>query len=344
MDNKIRINNFRRKVMRALTGGVGSDKVLKNKPELRRMLVCRPNSRLGNQLMITPLVQEIEQLYPHCKVDLFVRGGLSHILFENYANIGRIITLPKKPFKQLIEYAGVWLSLRKFKYDIVINVDGGSSSGRLATRWVRAKYRLYGDAQQTLADIDDYKHMAKQSVYNFRNLISAESLTNSVPTLNIRLSEEELENGKNILDNLVDSSKKTIGIYTFATGNKCFSREIWAQLYARMVTEYGEKYNILEILPIENVSQIDFAAPSYYSKNIREIAAVMANTELYFGADCGMMHLASAAQIPTIGLFSVTNPNIYRPYNKGSVAINPTDTTIDELMHAINDALKVGEN
>jgi hypothetical protein len=44
-------------------------------------------------------------------------------------------------------------------------------------------------------------------------------------------------------------------------------------------------YNIIEILPVENVSQIAFKSPVFYSKDIREIGAVIANTEIFIGAD-----------------------------------------------------------
>jgi ADP-heptose:LPS heptosyltransferase len=340
MSFKGKINQLRRTIMHALTSGIGSDKTVETKPDVKRAFICRPNSRLGNQLMITPIVQEIIALYPNCKIDLFVRGGLSSILFEKYGNIDRIIKLPKKPFKQLFAYCKVWFSLRKYNYDLAINVDGRSSSGRLATKWVIAKFKLFGDINAQLSTkYDDYLHMAKQPVYNLRYLLSPDLLDTPIPTLNIRLSVDELENGKKVLDSLVDSNKKTIGIYTFATGQKCFSKTLWQQIYNRIVCEYGEKYNILEILPIENVSQIEFAATSYYSKDIREIASLMANIELFFGADSGMMHLASAAQTPTIGLFSITSTAIYQPYNKGSIAINPTTISLDEIIKVIADLL-----
>ena len=178
--------------------------------------------------------------------------------------------------------------------------------------------------------------MAKFPVYNLRFALSPESIDKPMPALNIRLSDAELANGKKILNNIISSDKKTIGIYTFATGGKCYSETLWTQMYERIKAEYGEKYNILEILPIENVSQIGFAAPSYYSKDIREIASLMANTALFFGADSGMMHLASAAQTPTTGLFSVTSVERYQPYNKGSIAINPTTMPMDDIIEIID--------
>jgi len=60
----------------------------------------------------------------------------------------------------------------------------------------------------------------------------------------------------------------------------------------------------------------------------------------FVGADSGMMHLASAAQLPVVGLFSVTNTDKYAPYGAKSVAINTNETTIDDWIQAIKDSLE----
>jgi hypothetical protein len=40
--------------------------------------------------------------------------------------------------------------------------------------------------------------------------------------------------------------------------------------FAALLQEFPD-YNIIEILPVENVSQIEFKSPTFYSKDIREI-------------------------------------------------------------------------
>ena len=57
------------------------------------------------------------------------------------------------------------------------------------------------------------------------------------------------------------------------------------------------------MLSIENISMIQFRAPTFYSKDIRQIGSLIANTEVFIGADSGIMHLASSSQTPTVGLF-----------------------------------------
>ena len=160
----------------------------------------------------------------------------------------------------------------------------------------------------------------------------------SVAFMDLKLSSDELAAGKRTADALVQNDKKIISLFTYATGEKCYSEAWWMPLYERLKSEYGN-YNIIEILPVENVSQISFLAPSFYSKDVREIGALIANTEVFIGADSGMMHLASAAKAPTIGLFQKTNTRSYEPYNPGSVAINTAISDYDDCIKILNSVL-----
>jgi len=352
MSTLSKINNFRRGVMRGLTKNIGKPKterdiVLVDKTEIKRVLICRPNGRLGNLLLITPLVQEVAETFPNCKIDLFVKGTLAPIVFENYQAVNKTIHLPKKPFKSLVEYMKVWISIKSEPYDMAINVDQNSSSGRLAVRFSRAKYKFYGDLDGELTESKtDYDHIAKYPVYNFRTYLTKLGLPKSnkiVASLDLKLTDAELDNGKKILDLIIpDPSKRTICIFTYATGAKCYSGEWWENFYSKLKEEYSN-YNIIEILPVENVSQIGFQAPTYYSKDIREMGSVLANVDLFIGADSGIMHLASAAQTPTVGLFSVSELKKYAPYDSGSIGVDTRKCMPLEYFQIINSILDNGK-
>ncbi len=177
MDIARKINGFRRFLMRQMTKNIGSRsccKGLSNNPNvIKRVLICRPNHRLGNLLLITPLLQEINAMFPEAKIDLFGKGFLAQTLFKNYEYVDNIFVLPKKAFDHLFEYFKVWFAMRRQHYDIVINVDCNSSSGRLATQFSDSKYRFFGDASQfNLLRHDDDEHIAKYPVYNFRAFLS----------------------------------------------------------------------------------------------------------------------------------------------------------------------------
>lgn len=345
MDKLSKINVFRRTLMQSLTKNVGKSTLSVNKVaegNFHRILICRPNARLGNLLLLTPLIQEVMDEFPNCKIDLFVKGNLAPILFEKYQNINRIIHLPGKPFQQLPSYIYTWFRLKKQKYDLVINAIPTSSSGRLSAKIATSKCKIFGEVP--VLEIKDvaYKHIAKHPVYAFKNYMQTAGIevkTKPIACLDLRLCEKEKEHGLSVLNDLVTKEKKTISLFTYATGEKCHSKEWWAQMYNALQKHFSE-YNILEILPKENVSQIDFKAPTYYSRNLREIAAVLHNTSVFIGADSGMMHLSSAANTPTIGLFSVTDPEKYAPYNEFSSAVNTKECSIDKCLEYVEKALR----
>jgi heptosyltransferase-3 len=334
------VNRFRRCVMHTLTGTIGNarNSYHLESDSVQRVLISRPNSRLGNQLLITPLVQEILTMFPKAEVDLFVRGSLSPILFKSYPRVG-FIMLPGRPFDHLLAYLLVWIRLMSRRYDLTINTVERSSSGRLSVRFSKARCKIYDLSYDELSSLyPDYRHIAKHPVYNIRKVLGMNE-KKPVPLLNIKLFSSEREKGRKVMGQFVDMQRKTICIYTFATGEKCLSSMWWSRFYDELKLRYGHQYNILEILPKENISKINFQAPSYYSTDIREMASVMSNACLFIGADCGVMHLAVASGVTTIGLFSVTDINRYGPYGNHNIGIAVDGESTDVVFAAIEKCL-----
>jgi ADP-heptose:LPS heptosyltransferase len=336
----IRVNNFRRKVMYGLTKNIGKSNMKKalarnSQVDIKKILIIRPNHRLGNLLLTTPLIQEINDTFPNCEIDILVKGNLAPILYENFTNINTYIVLPRKPFKELMTYAKVWLSVKRKTYDLVINAVKDSSSGKLLTGFANAKLKVFDDLEDDFElKVPDSFHIAKNPIYALRAYLSKLGYPKNerpIPLLDMKLDANEVAEGKNILNNLLKNNAKTICIYTFATGHKCHSKQWWKAFYNQLKSTFKD-YNIIEVLPIENISQIDFQAPSYYSKDLREMAAVIENTSLFIGADCGVMHLAAATKTPVIGLFSQGKIDKYKPYGNHNIAIDTSKQSITDCI------------
>lgn len=337
-------------VMRKLTENIGGDSVKSHNPvdaaAVRRILISRPNGRLGNLLLITPLLEEVTHVFPNARIDLFVKGGIARELFRNYPKIDRTIQLPNKPFIQLLRYAGAWLSLKSRRYDIVINVVHYSSSGRLSTKFATARHKFFGDAADgVLSAYPDHNHVAKRVVYSLRNDLQQLGIgTNNLPVapLSLGLTPFELLEGRETLAGLTDNRKKTICLFTYATGNKRYSASWWGAYYKRLQAAFPD-CNFVEVLPKENISQIGFSAPTFYSTDLRRIGAFIAAADVFIGADSGIMHLASAVHTPTLGLFSVTSPQTFGPYSNGSAAIDTNSVSFDEQVRLISAILSSTE-
>lgn len=334
--------------MRGLTKNIGDSTIMPcvapgQEINIKRVLISRPNNRLGNLVLMTPLVQELNETFPDAKVDLFVRGGLGPIIFKNFKNVDRIIQLPKKPWSHLIDYTGSWFRLRNRRYDLVINVVKNSSSGRLSTKFAAAPYKIFGDLHaETEAQYHDHTFVAKYPVYNLRRYLSfmgIDRVAFPVPPLDIKLDAAERASGKALMQQLNGNTNPTIALFTFATGWKCYPPEWWEPVYARLQSEFTD-YNIVEVLPMENVSQINFKAPSFYSRDIRELGSFIAAADVFIGADSGIMHLSSAVKTPTVGLFHVTDPHTFGPYDNHSLPFNTNECTTNDLIQTVKAILE----
>lgn len=341
-------DSFRRKATQKLVKGLVFSNRRKNcdpinKDDIKRILICRPNHRLGNQLLITPLIEEVNSIFPNAKIDLFLKGNLGKAIFENYPSVDRLILLPKKHFKQLFRYLSCWIHLKSRKYNLVINADLNSSSGRLATLISKSKYCLFEEEILDQKSLPlDYNHFAKKTVYQLREYLEKKGMQiskNEIQPLAINLNTEETANGGTLLKQINQNNKPTIGIYTYATSDKCYSPELWLVFYEALKKKYESDYNIIEILPVENISQINFIASHFNSKNIRELASIISKITVFISADCGIMHLASASKTPVIGLFKFNNLEKYRPYANSSIGLLTEDLNPEYVFKEIDSIL-----
>ena len=343
MNAKSKINIFRKKIRNLLFKISPFKKNIENSfnldsTQVKKILISRPNHRLGNILLLTPIVQELRNIFPNATIDLVLKGNLGYPIFENYIQVRNIIKLEKKPFDNLFKYFLGWTEIFNNRYDIAISAGKKSTSGNLAVMLSKSKYKFYNIDNPKLHLKESYFHNALNPIYNFRDVLSSndeESEFMKDPKLKMNLREYEIENGRVILNKIFDNSKKTIGIFTYATGDKCFSK-LWWNIFYREIIKIETEYNLLEILPKEKESQINFSLKTYYSNDIREISSVMHNLHLFIGADSGLMHLASASSTRTIGLFNVTEPEFYGVYGNKSISFNSKKNSMLELFGKID--------
>ena len=338
MDFKGEINYLRKKATKFLTSGLLDKRSvnLSDTSEIKRILITRPNHRLGNQLLITPLLKEVHEQFPDAHVDLFLKGNLGYMIFKNYEYVGDIICLPKSHFKKLGVYISCWIKLTFKTYDLVINAEASSSSGRLSTKIARAQHKFFGfERELNIISTADALHISKYPIYSLRYFLNQPLVAKPLPGLELKLSDAELTRGSSLIAPFINPDFSTICLYTYATGEKCFSSTWWQDLYEALQNQFPD-CNIIEALPVENISAFDFKLHAFYSQNIRELASFIAQTTLFITGDCGIMHLAAATQTPTVGLFNVTSKEAYQPYNPGCLGID----TNQKLPKDICDTLK----
>lgn len=298
------------------------------KTGIHRVLVCRPNHRLGNSVLISPLIAEIEALYPGAEIDI-LGSYATECLYANRFSVHTVFVLPRKIARHLWRSAGVLRALRRCRYDLAIDACNGSQSGRIVLALAQARYKLGfpdpalnpASAWHALAWPD---HLAHRSVFLLRH---ARGVTTPLdhPPLNLDLTAEEMREAARGMARLCGGSRAqcaaTVAIFPNATGAKCYSEDWWHS-FVGTFQSLCPHVQLVDLLAAHGRSQLGSRLPPFYSQNLRRLAAMMACMDGVISADCGVMHLAAASGVPTLGLFSVTDASKYAPYGGANAAMN----------------------
>ncbi len=298
-----------------------------------RILVCRPNHRLGNTILLTPLITELERLYKGAEIDIISEGPIAEEVFATFFSVKNVYCLPKRGFKRPVPFLGMLLRIRKTPYDLIIDPCLGSGFSRALTKFLRGRYKLGFSDEAANSGLTHpvptaaaHDHMAQRPINLLRSALAhyagEREDAGDYPSLDIRLSEEERAQGRMVINQLLPPSRPgtsapVIGIFANATGAKRYPAAWWGE-FIEAFEAMCPQARLLELIPMHGHSMLGEAWPGYYSSDIRRMGAVMAGMDLMITADCGVMHLAVASKVPTVGMFCVTDASVYAPYGMGS--------------------------
>ncbi len=318
--------------------------------EIYRILVCRPNHRLGNMLLLTPLIAELERTFKGAEIDILSEGKIAVEVFPTFFSVKNIHCLPRRGFKHPFAFLSLLLRIRKIRYDLIIDPCVGSNFSRAMTKFLRGRYKLGFDDRVGGSGLTHavprsvgMRHMAKRAI-NLVRWVNGRADTDGCefPSMDIRLTANEHERGRRLLAGILSdvdrsSTRPLVGIFANATGAKRYPQAWWREFIAALVYRLPHA-SIVEFVPMHGKSMLDSEWPAYYSSDIRRMGAVMAAVDLLVSADCGVMHLAVASGVPTVGLFCITDPSVYEPYGQQSGALQTGGLAARDCADKIADA------
>ncbi|MEO9077874.1 MAG: glycosyltransferase family 9 protein [Rhodanobacter sp.] len=295
---------------------------------IHRVLVCRPNHRLGNTVLISALITEVETLYPGAEIDLLGSQATADLYADRF-RVHRVFVLPQKVARHLWSTFLTLRALRRSHYDLAIDACNGSQSGRIALALAQARYKL-GFPDPTLSPesrwhaLTSPDHLAKRSVFLLRQAYAGVTRA-GYPKLNLDVTPAEKRAANLVMSSVCSGTRKQCGpivaIFPNATGAKCYSEEWWKQ-FVDTFHALCPQVRLVDMLAAHGRSQLGSQLTPYYSRNLRRMAAMISCMDGFISADCGVMHLAVASGTPTLGLFSVTDPAKYAPYGDTNAALD----------------------
>ncbi len=297
---------------------------------IARILVARPNHRLGNLLLLTPLLVELERLLPGAEVDVFAGPDIAAELLDGFHSVNRVMCLSARPVLQPGRLLGYWRDLPRRHYDLAIDAELRSHSSRLAVARSRAGWRIGfagggNDSHLThaISRPAEDQHEARLPVHLLRQALQ-QSDEWPIPPLTLYMDASERDLGQRRLTAVLgpaDLSAPRIGLFADATGAKRLPVAWWEALTSQLQQRLP-RARLLEIVPAHGRRLLSSPLPTVFCSPLRRLAALLSGLDLVVAADSGLMHLAVASGVPTLGLFRSTDPQRYRPYGGRSCAVD----------------------
>ena len=311
------------------------------KAGILRILICRTSHSLGNTLLVTPLLQEIEAIWPGAEVDIVTRNPVAVDIFANYASVRHVYCLPKRAMQRPLQMLQHLQSLRRNRYDLAIDTDPRSRTGRALLAQSRARYKVGFVGKRKRGTVTHAvelalapKHAGQLPVYLLRSAMHRVQL--DYPALDMRLTADEREQGREMLDRLVAGedgveprTKRIIGVFANATGHKLLDRAWWRSFMPLVEAAYPD-FSFVEIAPASGVSMLDSRYPIYYTSSVRKLSKVLSGLSMLICLDCGIMHLARASGTKTAAVFTVTDTAQWGPYGAGAYVVQGSGQTAEE--------------
>jgi ADP-heptose:LPS heptosyltransferase len=307
-----------------------------------RILVCRTSHSLGNTLFMTPLLQEIESQWPGAEVDLVTRYASAPQIIRTYSSVRKVMLLPKQWTRHPFRCAETLLEMRRTHYDLAIDTDRRSRTGRLFLKLARARHKLgfagRGALTVEVSAEQAPKHAAHFPVYLLRRALSQDS--GNYPGLSMKLTRPEATQGRAQLLRVVGPKNRrgVIGIFANATGPKAMSRQWWREFMA-VVEAHLTDYAFVEIIPAFGQSMLESRYPTYFSSDIRNLAKFMSALSMLISLDCGIMHLARASGTPVGAVFTTTDVEQWGPYGPGAYFVAGDDQHPREAAQRLMDVV-----
>ena len=294
---------------------------------IHRILLLRPNHRLGNTLLLTPLLSELEQRFPGAEVDVLTACEAAEQIFAGFRQVQRIYQLTRRPGHHPLHLLRTLRQIRRQRYDLALDSARGSSSGRLLLALCGARHRLAlprneqeqrndgGAWQRAMAHAPT--HFAQDGIYALRCALATPGLVEApYPGLRIHLQAHEHAAAAALLGDLFPERQaphRIVALFPNATGAKRLPGRWWLD-YINALRQADPNLRFVEVVAAHGQSQLESRLPAFFSSDIRKMAAMFAQCAAYISGDCGVMHLASASGVPTLGLFLKHNLPRYRPY------------------------------
>jgi heptosyltransferase-2 len=261
---------------------------------------------LGDVILATPVVSELNRIFPNSSIDFLVRKG-NESLLKNNLKINSVLVFDKSNGK-LKSINNLVKSIRKEKYDLVVNLHRFGSSGIIAG--LSRGEKRYGFKKNPFSVLytKTFDHKIGDGTHEVERNLSVISEFGAVNKLRPELFPSEN-------DAATVSKYITSEYFCMAPASVWFTKQLPKQKWIELIQNVGNDKTIY-LLGGPNDSSLceEIKTQSGHTNilnlsgelSLLESAALMTKAEMNYVNDSGPLHLASAMNAKVTAFFCST--------------------------------------
>ncbi len=330
----------------------GGHFALADLPELRRILIIRPNFRIGNVLISARIIPALHRKYPAAQIDILTGAPTMPLL--QHMDLTHIEGLSRAHGYRWISLGRLLLKLRRTRYDAVVDPGSGSFSSAILAWITSAPYRIGMDIGNEDALLNVRLPCGeRRRPYDRIQALAAhfDPATPARPYYRVHPNEASeahawLQQGLS----REDPATPFIALFVGGRRNKRLPATYWAS-YVTHLSGGGvpillfsgpEERSLVSKLTALQLPNLTIAPP----QSIRHVAAYCQQALLVVSPDTGTMHLAAAVGTPVIALLNRDRSLRFAPnglHDCAWVKPDPRQAAADTLRqyHSLQHALAV---
>ena len=315
-----------------------------------RILLVKTSS-LGDVLHNLPVVSDIVRHYPNAQIDWVVEEGFA-ALPRLHPAVHNVIPVAVRRWRGKLLSAAAWREIAAFRnmlatqrYDIAIDTQGLLKSALLmrGTHGLRCGFDRHSAREPLAASLYQrtFSVAPEQHAVERNRQLAAQALGYTL--------EERADYGIRP-PAIARPAWLAKGVYAVLLHATSRADKLWSEANWVALGRYLHEKNIRCVLPwgseAEQARSLrlagaipDAVVPPRLSLN--EAAALLGGAQAVIGVDTGLAHLAAALGVPTVGIYTATDPALTGLYagrcavNLGNVDRAPdTAAVIDALQQA----------
>jgi heptosyltransferase-3 len=290
-----------------------------------RVLLVRHDDRIGNLVLMTPLLQGVKILWPEVETGVLIGPRFARLYQEEPA-VDRLWILEKRRIlRNPLLFFSFLRELRGREYDLAVDASHPHSfslTGAALTYFSGAPVRVAYPQGQAAA----FANLLVPAAAGERHesLLLAGLLTPfadppPAPGMRLHLSEAEQAWAARLRAEFIPAAAgRLVGLHVGGRDAKRWPLAGWIEVAERLLDEPGVALLVLcgpgEVREAEAMrAALAERVHLLTEPDLREMLAAVSACDLFLAPDTGPMHVAVALGVPTVAIFRQPNADRYGP-------------------------------